>query len=309
MNIKRKILLIVITILLSCIMFSCNNKNFTNNTDTNSGKNPRDTSISCICENTKEKFYPDWSIRIFNPIYATSNLGVDTLENDSCYWISYDVQRYYLDNGFKSFLPAYRCGNCGITNAYFNALYKDIITLDVLKSLYPTCESFEYQLQGFSFNISIKQGDALLTSTTSSFSTISFYDSQKGIGGNIDIDFPGFTEGEYITFGQYTFLNKMSRYQAEGVYKGLSYKTCTVIHPLDKNPRLCIKNIIRIDENINDYQFSYYVCDVSFVSINNLQKNEIYTENAFDPILNPLRAKTIDMAQSFIDHSLDYLNE
>lgn len=296
----KKLFYILVILQLCCILFFACNKNISD--DAEETKNPRYKTIHEVSAEAKEALYPDFPIRIFNPLYVVNNLGIDKLDNDDCKVKSVEpFARLFVDWNKWFALPAYTTGDCGISEEYFDVFYKDIFNQNV---------NYGYKLEGFSYNICIKKnGIEIFSSTNGLKVNYSLDDSGATSWAIIDSDFSGFIEGEYINT-KYDFLNGKFKYQAEGSYKNLFYKTITTIVPFNKVDNISyIKNMIRVEEIINGYNVIYYICDLStFENINITQLDDpdiAYISPDF--ILNSLRDKTINIAESFIDHSLDYI--
>ena len=308
----KKFFYILLILQLCCILFFACNK--TIEEDNSEGmKDPRFTSITAIEQQTK-KYYSQnsFKLRVFNPTNVINTLEINTLLSDSCTKKTVKTDySFFLDSDKLGNFPSYICGNCGISDFYYDAVYKEITNIQTMQSLYPNCSSFSYLLDGFSFDIIIKKNDEIFLSSLENnrLSTLAL-DNNSTFGGWIDADFANFIEGNDFSYdGNSSYLNKWARYQANGSYNNVSYMTCSVIIPnVDSGPSfIYIKNIIKVDEQVNGYNITYFICERSTVDLK-LQHGETVYIESMEAILTPLRQKTIDMAQSFIDHSLDYLN-
>ena len=304
-------------LLLSCCLFSCNSKENNEGNDDTGTKDPRFSTISKIVENAKKEFGEPWyfRFRIFNPLYAVNNLGISKLNYDNCIK-EFASNNYFpfLNGNMISAIPSY---SYYVDDEYSNAYY-DVVYNGILQEYDADYETLQYKLKGFSFNISLIKYDEIFTSSLENNKiTLSSMDTKDAysIFGKIDADFSDFDEGETIDIdnANFTHIKKWSRYQAKNTYNDVQYWTISVISPLkitDNSQSFLIKNIIKVQEKRYGFLVEYFISELS--EVNYLFTNAIefhFEDMDANPILTPLRAKTIDMAQSFIDHSLDYLNE
>ena len=319
---NKKFILILLGVFLTCVCFIACNSSIQKTNNVPSQRDPRVTYINEIETKVKNNYYPAYSIRVFNPKFSKKDLDVSGLDSDRCWKLSVNSDyEYFLNSSKKYSLPTY-CFEIhpdypSFENAYYNSVYRDIINDEVLQNLFPHYESLDYLLSGFAYNMTIKKdGVVILSSVPKSGVQMWQMKNDDSAFGRFDPDLPDFVEDSpmnNIIPDSFKNFYKFSRYQASNYYNGVNYKTCTFIFYLfdlkdNSASGFRIMNYIKIDEHIKGYDFSYYIYDIS--EFNGRIRLEDYNNlQTMDNIIESLKTKTIEMAESYIDHSLDYLNE